>query len=160
MISQKLQIALNDQITAELWSANLYLSMSCYMDAKGFPGFAAWLKKQAEEEHDHAYQMAGFIIRRGGEAKVDKIDVVPSGWGNPLELFQHVYEHEVHVSKLIHNLLTLATEEKDYPTQNFLWKFVEEQVEEEATAQSVVDKVKNAGQAGIYFIDSQLGQRV
>ena len=159
MISEKLQNAINEQITAEMWSANLYLSMSFYFEKAGFSGFANWMKKQSQEELEHAYVMADYIIKRGGVAKVDKIDVVPSGWGTPLEVFEHVYKHECHVSKMIDELVSVASAERDNATQDFLWGFVREQVEEEATAQGIVDKIKKAGDAGIFFIDSQLGQR-
>ena len=159
MISEKLQNAINEQITAEMWSANLYLSMSFYFEKEGFSGFANWMKKQSQEELEQAYVMADYIIKRGGVAKVDKIDVVPSGWGTPLEVFEHVYKHECHVSKMIDELVSVASAERDNATQDFLWGFVREQVEEEATAQGIVDKIKKAGDAGIFFIDSQLGQR-
>ena len=159
MISEKLQNAINEQITAEMWSANLYLSMSFYFEKEGFSGFANWMKKQSQEELEHAYVMADYIIKRGGVAKVDKIDVVPSGWGTPLEVFEHVYKHECHVSKMIDELVSVASAERDNAIQDFLWGFVREQVEEEATAQGIVDKIKKAGDAGIFFIDSQLGQR-
>ena len=159
MISEKLQNAINEQITAEMWSANLYLSMSFYFEKEGFSGFANWMKKQSQEELEHAYVMADYIIKRGGVAKVDKIDVVPSGWGTPLEVFEHVYKHECHVSKMIDELVSVASAERDNAPQDFLWGFVREQVEEEATAQGIVDKIKKAGDAGIFFIDSQLGQR-
>ena len=159
MISEKLQNAINEQITAEMWSANLYLSMSFYFEKEGFSGFANWMKKQSQEELEHAYVMADYIIKRGGVAKVDKIDVVPSGWGTPLEVFEHVYKHECHVSKMIDELVSVASAERDNATQDFLWGFVREQVEEEATAQGIVDKIKKAGDAGIFFIDSLLGQR-
>ena len=159
MISEKLQNAINEQITAEMWSANLYLSMSFYFEKEGFSGFANWMKKQSQEELEHAYVMADYIIKRGGVAKVEKIDVVPSGWGTPLEVFEHVYKHECHVSKMIAELVSVASAERDNATQDFLWGFVREQVEEEATAQGIVDKIKKAGDAGIFFIDSQLGQR-
>jgi ferritin len=159
MISEKLQNALNEQITAEMWSANLYLSMSFYFEREGFNGFAHWMKKQSQEEMEHAYAMAHYVMERGGVAKVNKIDVVPDGWGTPLEVFEHVYRHECHVSKLIDGLLELAQAEKDYATQNFLWGFVKEQVEEESTAQGIVDKLKKAGENGIFYVDAQLGGR-
>ena len=139
MISEKLQKALNEQITAEMWSANLYLSMSFYFEKEGFNGFAHWMKKQSQEEMDHAYQMASYLIKRGGTALVDKIDVVPTGWGNPLEVFKHVYDHECHVSKLINDLLETAQAEKDYATQSFLWEFVKEQIEEDLSLPSKLD---------------------
>lgn len=85
--------------------------------------------------------------------------MVPNGWGTPLEVFEHVYKHECHVSALVDKLVDVAAAEKDKATQDFLWGFVREQVEEEATAQGIVDKIKKAGDTGIFFVDSQLGQR-
>lgn len=158
MISEKLQKAINDQITAELWSANLYLSMSFYFQTEGYDGFAHWMKKQYQEETEHACQMADYMAKRGGVPKVDKIDVVPQGWGSPLEVFEHVYKHECHVSELINGLVKLAAEEKDNATQDFLWGFVREQVEEEASAKSIVEKIQRAKEC-LYMVDAQLGTR-
>lgn len=159
MISEKLQNAINEQIAAEMWSSNLYLSMSFYFENQGFTGFAHWMKKQSQEELEHAYAMADYISKRGGSAKVNKIDAVPTEWGSVEEVFEQVYKHECHVSALIDKLVGVAHEEKDNATQDFLWGFVREQVEEEATAQGIVDKVKKAGEAGLFFLDSQLGAR-
>lgn len=159
MISEKLQKAINDQITAELWSSNIYLQMSFFLEKEGWDGFAHWMLKQSEEEKEHALEMAHYLIKRGGEAKVDKIDVVPFGWGGVLEVFEHVYSHERHVSELIDKLTDLASAEKDKATQDFLWGFVREQVEEEATAASIVDKIRKAGESGLLFLDAQYGKR-
>ena len=150
MITEKLQNAINEQITAEMWSSNLYLAMSFYMEKEGYNGMASWLKKQASEEKAHACEMASYIIKRGGKAKLDKIDVVPNDFGTPLEVFEQVAQHERRVSKMI---------DEDNATQNFLWQFVREQVEEEATADGIVDMIKKAGDAGIFFVDSKLGER-
>ena len=78
MITEKLQKAINDQITAELWSSNLYLAMSFYMEGNGYNGMASWLKKQSFEENEHACELASYVMKRGGKAQVDKIDVVPN----------------------------------------------------------------------------------
>ena len=158
-MTEKLQNALNEQITAELWSANLYLSMSFYLEREGFSGMARWMQKQSAEETGHAYAIAGYMIKREATPKVDKVDVVPQGWGNPVEVFEHALEHEKHVSKLIDELVQVASEEKDNATQDFLWQFVREQVEEEATASGIVDMVKKAGATGIFFVDAKLGER-
>ena len=160
MISEKLQNAMNEQITAEMWSSNLYLSMSFYLQKEGFDGFAHWMRKQSQEELQHAYDLADYIAKRGGEAKVDKIDVVPQGWGSVLEVFEHVYNHECHVSELIDNLVNVASGEKDKASQDFLWGYVREQVEEEATAQGIVDKLKKCSDyAGILYLNDKLGAR-
>ena len=159
MISDKLQKAINEQIVAEMWSANLYLSMSFYLQREGYDGCATWMKKQSQEELEHAYDMANYVIKRGGVAKVDKIDVVPQEWNGVLGVFENVYEHECQVSKLIENVVKVASEEKDMASQDFLWGFVREQVEEEATVQGILDKIKLGGDVALYHLDIQLGAR-
>lgn len=159
MITEKLQNAINDQITAELWSSNLYLQMSFYMEKEGWDGAAHWLAKQSEEEKEHAMDMAHYLIKRGGTAKVSMIDVVPEGWGDYAEVFKNVYDHECHVSELINSLVDVASAEKDKATQDFLWNYVREQVEEEATASAIVDKIRKAGNAGLFYIDAELAKR-
>lgn len=159
MISKKLQDALNEQIVAEIYSANLYLSMSFYMEKEGFEGFSTWMKKQSAEEMDHAYQMASFIIKRGGEAVVNQIPAVKQKWTTPLEAFEDTYKHECQVSRLIDNLLDLAISEHDNASQDFLWQFVREQVEEEATASGIVDRIKRMGDSAIFNLDQQYGSR-
>ena len=159
MITEKLQTAINEQITAEMWSANLYLAMSFYMEKEGYTGCAHWLKKQWAEENEHACAMADYILKRGGKATVNKIDVVPDSFGTPLECFKQVYEHECRVSKMIDTLVDVASAEKDKATQDFLWGFVREQVEEEATASSIVDMLIKAGEYGVMYVDSKLGAR-
>ena len=103
--------------------------------------------------------MADFVIKRGGEVKLQMVDVVPCGWGSVLEVVEHVAEHERHVSKLIDDLVAVAHDEKDNAAQDFLWGFVREQVEEEATADALVAKVKHAGEAGLACVDAELAKR-
>lgn len=161
MITKKLQEAFNVQITAEMWSSNLYLSMSYYFAQQGFDGFAEWMKKQSQEELEHAYKLADYLTRRGGIVKIDKIDVVPQGWGSALEVFEEVYKHECRVSAMIDNLVDVARAENDKATEEFLMWFVREQVEEEETAQGIVDKIKMAGEnpSALLFIDGKLAAR-
>ena len=159
MITERLQKAINDQITAELWSSNLYLQMAYFFKREGWDGFAHWMELQAVEEREHATKMGNFLVDRGGTVKLQMIDVVPEGWGSPLEVFEHTYSHECKVSKMIDGIVALAIAEKDYATENFFRTFVDEQVEEEATASGIVDKLRKVGDTGVFFIDSQLGKR-
>ena len=159
MITDRLQKAINDQITAEMWSSQLYLQMSYFLKSQGWDGFAHWMTLQAAEERGHATGMADYMTERGGIVKLQMIDVVPEGWGSVLEIFEHAYSHECKVSKMIDNIVALAQEEKDYATENFFRRFVDEQVEEEATASGIVERLKKAGDSGLLFLDSQLGQR-
>lgn len=133
--------------------------MSFYMEKEGFDGFSTWMKKQSAEEMDHAYQMASFIIKRGGEAVINQIPAVKQKWTTPLEAFEDTYKHECHVSQLIDKLLELAISEHDNASQDFLWQFVREQVEEEATASGIVDRIKRMGDSAIFNLDQQYGSR-
>lgn len=159
MISEKLVKAFNDQIVAELWSSNLYLQMAFYLKKEGWNGSANWMFKQADEEKEHALKLADYAIKRGGEVKVGMIDVVPDGWGSLLDVFQNVYEHECHVSGLVNDLVDLASAERDKATQDFLWGFVREQVEEEDSALTIVERLKRSGEAGAFFVDAELAKR-
>lgn len=159
MITEKLQKAVNDQITAELWSSNLYLQMAFYFEKEGWDGFAHWMHKRSDEERNHAIMLANYLAKRGGEAKVNMVDVVPNGWGSVKEVFANVAEHERHVSRLIDDLVDVASAEKDKATQDFLWGFVREQVEEEATVDAIVNKIERCGESGLIFLDSELAKR-
>ncbi len=108
---------------------------------------------------EHAYTMADYVIKRGGTAKVYQIDAVPQEWESPLNAFEHVYAHECKVSQLINDLVDLASSERDKATQDFLWGFVREQVEEEATASGIVDRIKKMGATAIFNLDQQYGAR-
>lgn len=159
ILSRKLSDALNEQINAEMWSSNLYLSMSVHFNQIGLDGCACWMKKQSQEELEHAYRMIDYSLQRGGQVVIGVINAVPTAWGTPLEIFEHVYQHEVHVSGLIDRLVHIASEDKDNASQDFLWSFVREQVEEEATAKHIVDKLKLYGEHHVAIMDHHLGKR-
>jgi ferritin len=160
MITSKLQQAVNDQITAELWSSNLYLQMSYFLKHQGWDGFAHWMKVHSDEEREHATRMADYLTDRGGQVKLQMVNLVPEGWGSVAEIFEHSLSQEKMVSKMIDKIVTLSIEEKDYATENFFRTFVNEQVEEEALFAGIVDKLKAAGETGLPFMDSRLGRRV
>lgn len=159
MITSKLQQVINDQITAELWSSNLYLQMSYFLKHQGYDGFAHWMKCHSDEEREHATRMADYLTDRGGQVKLQMVNLVPEGWGSVLEVFEHSLSQEKMVSKMIDKIVLHAIEEQDYATENFFRTFVDEQVEEEALFGGVVDKMKNGGEAGILFLDHILGKR-
>ncbi len=159
MISEKLVKAFNDQVVAELWSSNLYLQMAFYLKKEGWNGSANWMFKQADEEKEHALKLADYAIKRGGEIKVGMIDVVPDGWGSLQDVFEHVYEHDLHVSKLIDDLASVAEAENDKATREFLNWFIREQVEEEDSALEIVERLKKAGETGAFFVDAELAKR-
>ena len=160
-ISKKMQEALNKQINAELYSAYLYLSVVAYFESMSLSGFAHWMKEQAKEEIEHAMKIFNYVFERGGEVKLTEIDKPKANWDSPLAAFENAYKHEQHVTALIHKLLDKARAEKDHATDVFLHWFVEEQVEEEASAQEIVEKLKMIGsmKPALIVLDKKLGKR-
>ena len=161
MLNKKIQDAFNDQINAELFSSYLYLSMSAYLEDKSMTGMAHWMKLQAEEELEHAMKFVDFIAERGGRVVYKAIETPQAEWNSPLEIFEAAYEHEQYITKRINDLMELTIPEKDFASQIFLQWFVTEQVEEEANADEIVQKLKMIGDGknGIYMLDRELGQR-
>ena len=162
MIKEKMQEALNQQVNAELYSSYLYLSMAAYFESINLKGFANWMRVQTQEELVHAMKFYDFIIERGGKVVLSAIESPPTEWASPLAVFKHAYEHEQKVTGLINTLVDLAIAEQDQATNNFLQWFVAEQVEEEASADEVVQKIKLMGDAsgGLFMLDRELAQRV
>ena len=161
MLSNEMEAAINKQINAEFWSAYLYLSMSAHFAHEGLPGFANWFRVQFQEEQDHAMKFMNYLIAKGNKVELTPIEKVDTSWESLLKAFQDTLDHERVVTSLINNLVSIARSENDYATENMLQWFVNEQVEEEETAQGMIDSLKLIGSNGfgIYTMDKELGQR-
>lgn len=160
-ITEKINLELNEQINAELWSAYLYLSMSIWFDENNYKGMAHWMRLQAKEEQEHAYKILGYIQERGGNVVLNKIDNVKNKWKTVLEVFEESYNHEQKVTSMINKIMELAITDKDYATQNMLQWFIKEQVEEENSALTIVEMLRkiNGNEAGLMVYDKELGAR-
>ncbi|MDR1725900.1 MAG: ferritin [Bacteroidales bacterium] len=161
MMSKKVEKALNAQINAEFWSAYLYLAMAADSQSKSLPGIANWFYVQYKEELDHGMKIFNFLVKRGVKVELMPIDKVPTKWKSVLDAFKDALKHEKEVTAMIDNLFTLAGTEKDYATQSMLQWFIDEQVEEEETPQSIIDTLIRIGDNGsaLYMLDKELGAR-
>jgi len=162
MIKKKVQDAINEQINAELYSAYLYFSMEAYFHSINLKGFANWMRVQTKEEMVHGMKFFEFIKDRGGRINLKTIEGPQFDWKSPLDAFQEIYKHEQKVTDLINKLVDLSLKESDHATNTFLQWFVTEQVEEEAAADEIVQKLKLIGKdgSGLFMIDQELAQRV
>jgi ferritin len=162
MLGEKVETALNEQINWELYSGYLYLSMSAYFLSINLNGFASWMRVQAQEEATHAMKFFDFINERSGRVTLLETKAPPKEWESPLAAFEDAYEHECFVSSRINDLVNLSLDEKDHASNNFLQWFVGEQVEEEASVDEVVQKLKIIGGdgGGLFMLDQELGKRV
>ena len=161
MLSKKLHDAINAQINAELWSAYLYLSMSMDAEAKGLKGVANWFYVQFREEQDHARILQNYLNSRDAKVTLLPIEAVRTEWASALEMFTDTLAHEKKVTAMIHNLVAIATEDKDYASSNMLVWFVDEQVEEESNARDMIAACEavEGNKYGMYQFDKELAAR-
>lgn len=162
MIKKTLEKAINSQITAEFYSAYLYLSMSAWFAERNLPGFANWTRVQFQEEQFHALKFYDYLLQRQGIVKLAAIDAPPVEWKSPLDVFEQIYKHEIKVTGLINNLMDLAIKESDHACAMMLQWFVNEQVEEESNADAIVQKLKlvQDNPTALFMIDQELAARV
>lgn len=159
--SKTVEDAINKQIKEELYSSYLYLSMSAYCESIDFRGVAFWLRKQSQEEYSHAMKFFDYIYDRQGRVTLQAIEQPPTEFGTLVNIFQKVLEHEQKVTGLIHEIYKLAVGENDYATQVALHWFIEEQVEEEKTANEILAQLAMVGdnKAALLMFDKQLGAK-
>ena len=157
--TQVMQDAINEQVNREMWSAHHYLSMSAHFANEGLKGFSSWFYKQYKEEIAHAEDMMKYILIRGGKVEVRAVDAVPTTFESTLAIVEQVYEHECYVSSCIEDLVRVASKEQDMASQDFFWKYIREQVEEEETASDLVQRVRMAQDKYLYQLDKELGER-
>jgi len=162
VLSEKLTSALSEQVNAEYYSAYIYLSMSATADGMGLKGAANWLFAQAQEEMAHGTNIYEYILERGASPTFEAIEKPPTSFASINEIFEMVLEHEQKVTKSINNIATLAMKENDHACYQFMMWYVNEQVEEEASANEILDKLRLIGDnKGLLLgLDNELATRV
>jgi ferritin len=161
MLNETIEKKLNSQINAELFSAYLYYSMANYFESISLPGAAHWMRNQVMEELIHVQKFVAYVNERRGTVKLEAIEGPQIEWKSPLDAFEAAYEHEIHITGLINKLLDAALKVSDHATANFLQWFVAEQVEEETSADAIVQQLKMVGDSkgGLFMIDKELAGR-
>ncbi len=155
MLSKKVEDILNVQVDKEGYSSHLYLAMASWAEGEGLGGIAEWLYAQAEEERMHMLKLVRYINERDGKAKIAAVKEPPAKFGTVREMFDMVLEHEQYITASINDIVKVCLEEKDYTTHNWIQWFVTEQIEEEASARAVIDRLKLAGEH-LYMFDRDI----
>lgn len=160
MLKKKVETALNEQIRVEAESSQIYLSMASWAEVKGLEGIAQFLYRHSDEERMHMLKLVKYVNERGGHAVVTDLKAPDTEFGSFQDLFRQLYEHEIMVSEYINNLVHITLEERDYATHNFLQWYVAEQIEEEALARTILDKIDLIGndKGGLYLFDRDILQ--
>jgi ferritin len=161
MLKKPVLKKLNDQLNSELYSSYLYYAMTGYFESVNLKGFANWMQIQAQEELTHTHRIFTYINDKGERAEFGPHDAPQQNWKSPLECMQAAYDHECLISEQINECVTLALKENDHSTNTMLQWFVAEQVEEEATADDIVQKLKLIADhpSGLYMLDNELAGR-
>ena len=160
-ISKTMQDAINAQIQAEYYSSYLYLSMAAYCDSINMPGYAHWMRAQAREEMEHVMKFYRYVVERGGRVVFGAIEQPPVEFESILAVAEETQAHEQKVTSLIHKLYEAAVVENDYATQSFLKWYIDEQVEEEDNARTIVEQLKmiDGHTNGLIMLDRHLASR-
>lgn len=160
MLSKRMLSILNKQIRIEAESSQIYLAMASWAEIKGLEGVSQFMYAQSDEERLHMLKFFKYINERGGHAKVSELSAPALEFGSIKEVFETLFKHEVIVSQSINELVHISLEEKDYATHNFLQWYVAEQIEEEAQARTILDKINLIGddKGGLYLFDNDIKQ--
>jgi ferritin len=156
MLKKKIEDICNRQVEREGYSSNLYLAMASWAEVNGYKGIADWLYVQSDEERIHMLKFIKYINERGGKAIMPALKQPPSDYKSVQDIFTEVLKHEEFVTASINEIVSLTLEEKDFNTHNFLLWFVMEQVEEEASAKTILDKLRLVGETNLYLLDRDI----
>ena len=154
-----MQKALNKQVQIEAQSSQVYLAMASWAEIQpGIDNVTAFFYRHSDEERMHMLKLIHFINERGGFAIVPQLEQPTQTYPSITHAFKELLNHEVMVSESINNLVDIALEEKDYATHNFLQWYVAEQIEEEALARALNDKLEMIGdeKSGLYLFDRDI----
>jgi ferritin len=156
MLNKKIEDICNRQVEREGYSSDLYLAMASWAEINGLSGIAGWMYTQSDEERLHMLKFIKYINERGGKAVIPAFKKPPVEYKNAEELFKEVLKHEEFVTASINEIVSLTLDEKDFNTHNFLQWFVMEQVEEEASARLILDKLRLVGKNNMYEFDRDI----
>lgn len=134
--------AFNAQIALEHAAERAYLQMAAWAAANDFNGSAAWFRSQAAEESEHAAMFTEFVLDRDGEVRLSALAAPRAEFANLVEVFEAALSHERKVTASIAELYGLAQAERDFVSLPLLTRFLEEQVEEEASVSTILGELR------------------
>jgi ferritin len=157
-MNKRVELALNDQIEKEASSSQYYLAMASWAENNGLNGTAKFMYLHSDEERFHMLKLIKFVNERGGTAVVPAVGQPAINFENLETVFTLLLKHEIKVTESINNLVDVCLQEKDFSTHNFVQWYVSEQLEEEALARAILDKLRliDGDKGGMYMFDRDL----
>ncbi|MFP4059264.1 MAG: ferritin [Bacteroidales bacterium] len=156
MKSKIIEDLLNRQVEREAYSSHLYLAIASWAENQGMEGSAKWFYAQSDEEREHMLRFIQYINERDGKAIISKLEQPPTDFGNINKAFEEALKHEKFITDSINEIVAACEKEKDYTTHNWIQWFVTEQIEEEATVKSIIDKLNLIGDHNLYMFDRDI----
>jgi ferritin len=156
MLTKNVQDILNVQVEKEGFSSSLYLAMASWAESEGYAGISTWLYAQAEEEHKHMLKLLHYINDSGGHAVIPAFKQPPVSYASVKKMFEQVYAHEQHITAAINEIVAVTIAEKDYTTNHWVQWYVNEQIEEEKSSRTILDKLKLLGNESLYIFDRDI----
>ncbi len=158
MLTKNVETALNAQIKKEGDSSQVYLAMASWAEIQGYEGISKFLYEQSDEERMHMLKLIKYVNQRGGVAVIPDVNKPSLDLTNHKSVFTQLLKHEISISESINELVGITMDERDFSTQNFLQWYVAEQIEEEANAQYILDKINLIGddKGGLYLFDNEM----
>lgn len=158
MLASNIEKALNEQLEVEAWSSHFYLAMASWAETHGYPGVAEFLFRHSNEERMHMLKLLNYINERGGKAVIPSLGKPEPRYEDVKGLFKELLDHEIKVTERINQVVDTCLSVKDYTTHNFMQWYVSEQMEEEALARTIMDKLELIGndKGGMYLFDRDI----
>jgi ferritin len=159
LISERMAAAINTQIGNEFGASLQYVSIAAHFGSENLPGLSAHFHKQAQEERAHAMRFVSFLVDVGARVRVPAVPAPKADFKTAEEAVKLSLEWELTVTKQINDLVDLAITDKDHLTRNFLQWYVNEQLEEVASMETLLSTVRRAGEGGLLFVEDYLARR-
>ena len=143
MISDRLSRMLTEQVGSELHAHQFYMSVATYFDRQSLKGWAKLFHDQAVEEAGHAKKITDFLIDNEVDFDMPALTATSTHFASAAAAIEAALDAERSVTKQFSDMAGAALEEGDHRSHQFVQWFIEEQVEEERTTQSLLDLVNS-----------------
>lgn len=156
LISPELASAFNEQIGHEFGACMQYLSIGGYFDQQKLKLLSKLFFEQAEEEKGHALKFVHYILDTRGELRVPAIPAPKPTFASAEEAVAAALAWEKEVTGQIRRLMDLTVSQNDYLAQNFLEKFVDEQLEEVMKMDQLLSVIRRSGERNLLMVEAYL----
>jgi bacterioferritin B len=160
LISKEMNDALNAQVGHEFGASLQYVAIASYFAAEGLPELAHHFYKQANEEREHAMRIVKYVVDADAVLRIPSVPAPQGEFKNAEDAVRLSLEWEMTVTKQINGLMDIAIRHNDHLSRNFLEWFVNEQLEEVSSMDSLLRMVRRAGEHGLMFVENYLARRL